>query len=203
MTFQRVPNTAEINVIYTLNAITVQNVFYAEFAAGYAVGDLQALVDQIDLQVSVSWLPDQPSEAIYVRSEVRGLNAEFDFLVTQNANAGPGTAIGQALPNNVTLSIKKFSGLTGRSARGRTYWIGINEVEMQGGNENLLNQAYVDLLVADVDFIRTKIDVLAGWSAVLVSRFSDNVKRAEGITFPWVGSVAVDIKVDTQRPRLS
>lgn len=203
MAFQRVPNTAEIDVIYTLNGINVQNVFYGEFAAGYSLSDLQALADQIDLQVSVSWLPDQPSEANYVRTEVRGLDAEFDLVATQNANAGPGTDIAQTLPNNVTLSIKKSSGLTGRSARGRTYWIGILEDKMDSSNENLLVQAYVDTIVADVDFIRTKTDVLPGWAAVLVSRFSNGVKRTEGKTFPWVTSVAVNNRIDTQRTRLS
>ena len=203
MAFQRVPNTAQIEVIYTLNAIPCQNVFYAEFPAGYAVGDLQTLANQIDLQISVSWLAEQPTEAIYVRTEVRGLNAEFDFLVTANANAGPGTHVSQTLPNNVTLSIKKFSGLTGRSARGRCYWIGVPRDQLTAGDENVLEQAYIDLIVADVDFMRTSIDVLAGWSAVLVSRFSNGSLRTEGKLFPWVGSIAVDNRVDTYRPRLT
>jgi hypothetical protein len=203
MAFQRVPNTAEIDVIYTLNAITVQNVFYAEFAAGYALADLQTLADAIDLNLAASWLPDQPPEALYDRTEVRGLNAEFDFAVTQNANAGPGTHVSSTLPNNVTLSIKKISGLTGRSARGRTYWIGIPENQMLVGDENQLQPAYVDLVVADVDFVRQRINLQAGWAAVLVSRFAGGEKRAEGITFPWTGSVAVNTRVDTQRARLS
>lgn len=203
MAFQRVPNTAEIDVIYTLNGIIVQNTFYGQFPAGYSVGDLQTLADAIDLNLAASWLPDQPPEAIYDRIEVRGLNAEFDFVVTQNANAGPGSNVDRTLPNNVTLSIKKISGLTGRSARGRVYWIGILEGEILPSNENFLAQAYVDLIVADVDFVRTNIDLIPGWNAVLVSRFTGGAKRSEGITFPWVGSVAVNTRVDTYRPRLS
>lgn len=202
MPYQRVPNTAEIDVIYALNGVTVQNVFYGEFAAGYSLSDLQTLADQIDLQVSVSWLPDQPPEAVYVRTEVRGLNAEFDFVVSANANAGPGIQATPTLPNNVTFSVKKISGLTGRSARGRSYWIGVPRGQLNTSDENRLISTYVTSIVADIDFIRTKIDVLAGWAAVLVSRFSNGAQRTEGITFPWVGSVAVDDRIDTQRTRM-
>ncbi len=202
MAFQRVPNTAEINVIYTYHGEIVQNVYYAEFPSGYVLGNLASLAGHIDLQVGVVWVADQPAEAIYLRTEVRGLNAENDFFATANANAGPGTSLSPALPGNVTFAVKKTSGLTGRSARGRTFWIGIPTDELDPANENLLLQTFVDQVVGNVDLIRIQTPVVSGWLAVLVSRFTGGVKRSEGETFPWVGSVAVDNVVDTHRNRL-
>ncbi len=202
MAFQAVPDTAEIDVIYTLNAVLVQNVFYAEFLGGYTLADLQALADVVDLRVGASWLSLQPPEAIYLRTEVRGLALPNDLLASQGLSGGPGTAIGASMPNNVTVSIKKTSGFTGRSARGRTYWIGIAGVELNPANENLLDSTFVANCVAAVGGIRADITTLPVWTPVLVSRFTAGVPRAFGKTFPWVGEVNVDLRVDTQRGRL-
>jgi len=202
MAFQAVPDTAEINMIFTMNGVTVQNVFYAERAGGYVQADLQALADKIDTIFAVTWVTEQPDEVFYVKTEVRGLAVENDLVVEQTAGAGQGTHIGVTLPNQVTFACKKFSGLTGRSARGRTYWIGIPGTEVQSSNENLLKQAYADQIVADVDFVRTQIPTVGTWKAVLVSRFADKVKRVTGKTFPWIGTTHVGLVLDTLRPRL-
>ncbi len=204
MAFQRVPNTVEVDVIYTYHGITCQNVYYGEFAGGYSLLDLQILAGAVDAAVGVGWLSEQPAEASYVITEVRGLDAEFDLFASDNSSAGPGTDVIPGLPGNVTFSIKKTSGLTGRSARGRSYWIGIPRDKLKGTNENELTAAYTALIVANVELIRTTINAAAGWAAVLVSRISGGVERTPtAITFPWVGTVAVDERIDTQRPRLN
>lgn len=202
MAFQKVVDTAEIDVIYTLNGAIVQNVFYAKLVGGYGLADLQAVADIIDLRIAGNWLNDQPPEAIYVRTEVRGLAVENDLVAEQNLSAGPGIHTGAALPNQVTFSVKKTSGLTGRSARGRSYWIGIPTNETQASNENFLNSAYAALVVENIKAIREGIAVVTPWQPVLVSRFSGGVKRDEGETFPWVGETNVDLRVDTNRGRL-
>lgn len=203
MAFQSVPKTVEIDVIYTLNGVIVQNVFYAEFPAGYALLDLQQLAGQIDAQVAAAWLPDQPIEAVYLRTEVRGLEFVNDFLAIDGTSTGPGTAVSEALPGNVTFAVKKSSALTGRSARGRSYWIGIPRAFLKSGNENEVTTGYAAIVVANIDLIRTSINGLPGWFAVLVSRFADKVERPFGVTFSWISSINTDERVDTQRNRLS
>ena len=201
--FQAVPNTVEINNIYTLHGISVQNTFYAERPAGYVLADLVALASQLDANFGLTWLPDQPPEAAYVRTEVRGLSVENDLSASRNTNAGVGTALSPALPGQVTFSIKKTSGLTGRSARGRNYWIGIPRDKLKTTNENELETTYVTELVANVDLIRSQTELVAGWDAVLVSRFTGGEQRTTGVTFRWTGTVAVDERVDTLRNRLT
>lgn len=202
MAFQSVPDTAEIGVLYTLNGVAVQNVFYAELAGGYTLADLAALANSMDSQIQGTWKAQQPVEAVYVRVEVRGLAVENDLIASNNSNAGPGVHAGTPMPNNVTFAIKKTSGLTGRSARGRTYWIGIPEGELTAADENFLNATYVGAVVNAVDSIRSSINGTPLWAPVLVSRFTGGVARDFGKTFPWVDSVAVDSRLDTQRGRM-
>ena len=197
MAFQPVVNAAEINVIYTLNAEIVQNVFYGLFGGAYTQANLQSLADDVGTTVGNQWLPLQPPEAIFLRTEVRGLTIENDFFASSLLGAGTGADIVEAYPNNVTFSVKKLSGFTGRSARGRCYWIGIPQDKTSAPDENHLTDAYRDAVVAAVDQVRLKIDTVFNWDAVLVSRIANGVPRATGKTFPWIGVVAVDKRVDT------
>lgn len=202
MAFQAVIDTAEIDVLYTYNGKFVQNTFYAELPGGYTLTDLQALATAVDARVGGNFKALQPLEAIYIRTEVRGLAVENDLTASDGTNNGPGLDAAAALPNNVTISIKKESGLTGRSARGRCFWIGIARTQTTPGNENLLDATYVANVVAAVDQIRDGIADLPLWNPVLVSRFSNKVQRPTGLTFPWISNVAVDTIVDTARGRL-
>lgn len=202
MTFQSVPETAEIDMIYTLNGVTVQNTHYARQAGGYTLAALQALADTIDGAFNTNAAAHSPSEVTYLRTEVRGLEFENDQVATQNVNSNSGVHGGDALPNNCTFAIKKSSGQTGRSARGRVFWIGIPDTETVASDENFLVQTYVDNIVADMDWIRTLINLTSFWNAVLVSRFANNTKRPFGVTFPWLSTLATDNRIDTHRGRL-
>jgi hypothetical protein len=69
-------------------------------------------------------------------------------------------------------------------------------------NENQWTQTEVDSAVIAVEAIRN--DVLGGaFTPVIVSRFTNGALRAEGITFDWISTVAVDRNVDSQRGRLT
>lgn len=202
MGFQPVPETAEINMVFTCNAVTVQNTFYGRRVGGYVLADLQALADAVDLAFPATWVSDMPPEVAYVRTDVRGLALENDLLATQNLSAGVGTHLSSALPNNVTFAVKKLSGFTGRSARGRNFWIGVPRDQLDDLNENLVDSAFAAIVVANIDFIRATINGVGTWSAVLVSRFADKAKRTTGVTFPWISTTNTDLRVDTSRARL-
>lgn len=202
MAFQPVIDTVEIDMIFTLNGIAAQNVFYAKLVGGYVMADLVALAAQIDVNWQGNWRSEQPLEVTYVKTEVRGLALQNDIATSDNTSTNPGADASAALPNNVTFAIKKESGLTGRSARGRTYWIGIPVNKLQAADENTLTAAYITAIVANVDTVRTSIIAVAGWTPVLVSRFTNKLPRAAGETFPWLTTTNVDNRVDTQRGRM-
>ncbi len=202
MAFQSVPETAQIDHIFTLNGEPVQNVHYARHPGGYNQVQLQALADAIDLVFPATYFNNMPPEVIYVRTEVRGLEFENDLTAQQNLSSGPGIHAGNVSPNQVTFAIKKTSGLTGRSARGRTFWIGIARNELDPLNENMLLVTYADGLVTNLASVRNSINATGLWESVLVSRFSAGSQRPVGVTFDWTGQNYVDLRVDTLRGRL-
>lgn len=202
MAFQPVVDCVEIDMIFTQQGEITQNVFYAKLPNGYVLADLLALAGVIDAQWQGTWRPQQVSEVTYVRTEVRGLAVQNDLLVTDGSSTNPGGHAGAALPNSVTFCLKKESGLTGRSARGRTYWIGVPRSELEPLDDNQLQSAYVASVQAAVDSIRTAINGVGLWEAVLVSRFTGGAPRTAGYAFPWLSTTWVDFRVDTQRNRL-
>lgn len=202
MAFQPVVDTVEIDMIFTQNGQVAQNVFYARLPGGYAISDLLSLAAAVDVQWQGTWRAQQVDEVVYVRTEVRGLAVENDLLAIDGTSTNPGTHAGAAMPNNVTIAIKKQSGLTGRSARGRTYWIGVPHVELTLADENVIQAAYSASIIASVDSIRNAISSVGLWEPVLVSRFSNGAKRASGVTFPWVSTSIVNNVCDSQRGRL-
>lgn len=200
MAFQPVIDTASIVIEYLQNGEPLINTLYAKKVGGYLLVDLNALAFTVDANVSSAWLPDQTLDCTYIKTTIRGLALENDLLVTNNTGTAPGGQIGTGLPNSVTISIKKTSGETGRSARGRTYWIGIPSTELDA-DENVVSATYVSTVVANMLSMRGSIEG-GVWDPVLVSRFTGGVKRPAGKTFPWLSSEAVNGFVDSQRGRL-
>lgn len=201
MAFQAVPDTAQITVEYTQNNEICLNTFYGLKPGGYNLTELGQLANSIDNGVGASWLPIQTQDTTYNRTIVRGLALENDLEVVDSGNFGPGLALFRGSPNNVTYSIKKSSGLTGRSARGRCYWIGLSNADLDI-NENRVTGGAAVAIIAAVEAIRVATAVL-GWQPVLVSRFSGGVQRLIGVTFPWVSTDAVNDNIDSQRRRLT
>lgn len=201
MAFQKVPNTVEITVVMQQNVEVITNTLHAEKATLYDLAEVQALALLVDSLVSFNLVPIMTVDSQYLRTEVRGLDSENDLFAENNTNAAIGADPSLGLPNNVTLSIKKASGFTGRSARGRWYICGVPSNNL-ASNENQLTQASADVWVAALEGIRAGI-ALSIWTPVIVSRFTNGLPRAEGVTFDWLTVVLVDRFVDSQRNRLT
>lgn len=202
MVFQPVLNVAAIDTIFTQNGETVQNVYYAHFPSGYSQIELDALALKVDTRIQADMIPFMPTEVIYQRVEVLGLSVQNDLLATFTTGPTAGSDISPSSPNNVTLAVKQFSGFSGRSARGRVYWIGVPINKLDGSNENNIVAPYVLTIEAAILSIRTGIQGEPTADAVLVSRVTGGVPRAAGKTFPWIGEIAVNSRVDSQRSRL-
>lgn len=200
MAFQKVVDAAEAVVEYSFNTQVFKNVLYASLAGGYDLADLTSLADVVDAAVASNWLAQQSEDLTYVKTTVRGLALENDQEVENNDGTGIGVVLTSAFPGNVSISIKKSSVLTGRSARGRLYWIGMPTSKV-GANQNIVIQNYLDDVVTAVDAVRIAINVSA-WTAALVSRFTAGAPRSEGKLFDWTSTSAVNTTVDSMRRRL-
>lgn len=201
MAFQAVPDTAEIVIKYNLSLEPMFNVLHARRVGGYTILALQELADAMDLSVAAEWLPIQTDQAVYQEVVVRGLAVENDLEAMANLSAGPGLKLSTGQPGNVTLSVKKSSGFTGRSARGRLYWIGMPRDNLST-NANVIKALDRTAIVDGVEGLR--VDILAtSWLPVIVSRFTGGVKRPTGITFDWTTTSSVDDNIDSNRRRLT
>lgn len=205
MAYQRVPETAEITVRYTVQGVDIANTYHARASGGYNQSMLDTLANQIDLTPVSGLLADQTNKCNYVRTDVRGLDSEFDLTATANASAGVGAKTGFQFPANVAFCVQKSSGLTGRSARGRVFITGIPTAYTAATSlePNFLTQVAADAYVAHVDSFRFTIEAIGPWNAVIVSRYHNGSKRSEAVTFQWTQTLATDRKLDTMRVRMS
>lgn len=200
MAFQSVPNTAEIVIKYLGNGVISNNVLQATKVGGYDLADLVGLANAVDIAVAANWLPIQSQDTTYIDVTVRGLEFVNDQEAVNGNSTAQGGVLTNGLPGNATFSVKKSSGLTGRSARGRMYWIGMPAADLQP-NENLLTVVASDAIEAAVEAMRVAISASV-WEPVIVSRFLDGVPRVTGAVFNWIATNAVNINVDSQRRRL-
>ncbi|KKL06218.1 hypothetical protein LCGC14_2598240 [marine sediment metagenome] len=201
MAFQKVVDAAEIVIEYVGNAQVLKNVIHASKSGGYVLADLTALAVAVDANITAAWLGNQTQDVSYVQTIVRGLALENDLEAIDNTGAAAGGVLSKGLPGNVTLAIKRTSGLTGRSARGRLYWIGIPAAQLSI-DENVVDTTAVADIVSNVESMRASINATV-WTPAIVSRFTNGVARSEGKLFTWTGSSAVNNNVDSQRRRLT
>lgn len=200
MTFQSVPETAEIAVLAFQNGRAVQNTFHARFSGGYSTQQLTDMAAAIDDVIVASWRPIWTSSVSYLGTEVRGLELENDQVVLNTDGAGAGNNTNQEAPNSVAFAVRKLSGFTGRSARGRIYWFGIPFTYVQA-NGDFIAQTNADAIVAAVAAVRQAI-IDEGATPVIVSRYNAGAKRATGITFVWATTSSYNLRLDSRRDRM-
>lgn len=200
MAFQSVPDTAEVVVRYDYSGRIWTNTFYAKFFGAYDQEDLQTLADITDEWVAEELFPLISSQISYKDVQVRGLEEVNDYTAESNASTGFGTdAVGITTPQT-SFAIKRLSGFTGRSARGRIY-IPPPGTDTLQANRNYLLAVYAD---AWVDALNALTGVWSSelWSAGIVSRYHEGSQRTFGLVFPLIGWAYTDLRLDTQRGRL-
>lgn len=200
MAFQPVPDVLEVVCRWVNGSIPIVNTFYAEIPGGYIQPELDALATAVDAVIVSDWKPNMTALISYVSTDVRGLAQQNDLFAQSLSAAGAGALAGDALAPHSTYAIKRLSGFTGRSARGRIYWPGI-AVSQAGGTRNEQIMATPrDNMIDAVDAMRLAIIAL-GDVPVIVSRFTGGMARAEGVTFEWLSTSVTDNYIDTQRRR--
>lgn len=201
MAFQSVPNTASAFVQGVTNGQPTSFLLYFYRAAGYSQTDLDNLSAAVDSWAGAELRPLLSTNYAYVGTEVRGLEDEEDLTSFNNTNAGAGGVAQDPLPNNCSFAIKRLSGFTGRSARGRVFLPGIPRTSINPADDNRFLQASVSL------WIQLFLDILAyvaasGWIEVIVSRYTQGAKRPTGVVFAVADWANTDLVVDSQRRRL-
>lgn len=206
MAFVPVPDGIKVVMKFLIAGQQVCNVFYCTTTS--TVDD--TFLDTLGAAIKDWWVanckPWQVTalslQAIELTdaSVAGGIGIEYTTGLPQ-----PGANAGVALPNNVTLAVKLGTGHTGRSYRGRQYWLGLPEAYLDSTKNAVLStyltnvKGAYDLLISDI--------VSAGAELVIASLYSGvdsdgkPIPRTTAVTTP-VGSVSVNPTVDSQRRRL-
>jgi len=198
MAFIPLPLGIKVVPQFTYNGKLVVNVFYLTKVLGSVSVDL-ALAGQIFYDWwstnLASSAPNTMTLDLVTATDVRVENGQQEVYV----GAGPvaGTNSSPALPNQASLVVSMRTLNTGRSFRGRSYYVGLTEGVVAG---NFVTGSFPTDLLAGYELL------LAAWQAdgytpVVASFQHNNAPRVTGVATP-INGMQINTRVDTQRRRL-
>lgn len=199
MAFVPVPNGAKVAVEMTSSGQNVVNTFWFTKTGGFIIDDLEALAEAVWDEYAAFVAAEYGSGVSLMRVVATDMRTQFAPQFTTDHDPVVGTDdTGVALPNNVALCISKRSGLTGRSTRGRNYFL----VQNSG---NIAGQSATGAFAAAVDTLVSAIAAAAGtinWVEVVASFVQNGVPLATAVTYAITSHVVVDLTLDSMRRRL-
>lgn len=198
MPFVPVPDVIQLEIRATLASVDVENTFYYLSPAPIDQPLLDAVAeaarDYVEANESIfnaNWL----FREVYARD----LSSSTFLSALAPATGVVTGSFTDPNPNNATIALKRTSGLSGRSARGRIYWMGLAEGHTDG--TNFVTTSSANNMVSWLENLDLAV-AAEGVTPVIVSRFTEGAPRVEGITFPITDWSYSDTRVDTQRGRL-
>lgn len=204
MAFQPATNCAEIRLGGVLDNVRCMTTWYVRRNAAIGQSNLDNIVNDFitELAVPLTALLSEDYTHEYVAA--RGLTVENDVQRLILGGIGSGGIASQSLPANVAFSIGRYSGFTGRSARGRVYIPAIpsSYIDTSSAGTNSLTSTAANALKNAVDDWRSYVAGLASWTPVIISRYANGAAREEAVTYEWIATQWWTLKVSTQRGRL-
>lgn len=200
MPFIAAPNIVELQFRYTLQGERAMNRIHVNVGA---VPNAVVMSDLAD--AALAWWTSNVrtivSDTLALREVyLKSLHAAIAPEVTITSGLpSSGTMTVPPLPSSVSLAVSLRSNQTGRSARGRWFWCGFAEDQVDG---NIVTGGTITSIDAALTNLKNEIDGL-GHTWVVVSFFSGGVPRPGGPVYSDVVTIAVvDPVVDSQRRRL-
>lgn len=187
------PNTMQVNVYgHDERNGMLLNVFHV-IAPGTVTGTdtdavAAAVCSWVGGEYKNTWALNISSDRVVV-TDVSVIDSVQSEVTCNNS----GTLIGNTLPSQNTLAVKKSTGFSGRANRGDWYVWPATEQQLELLDGNLFQQSYVDDCVARLESLRTDL-AAAGYTLVVAS-------QANGTTTEVKHFVATDRLVDSQNRR--
>lgn len=201
MAFVAAPNIVQAEIRAIKNGANIENRIYINTLHTPTAADLIAIENILATEINGFWPAMLPSDVTITELFLKSLQTQNDISRTL-AFGGPlvGTAAGEPLPNQNSYAVKLTTGFTGRSARGRLYWLGLSISQVVS---NQVEAAVSALILASMGRIRANL-LTAGFVWSIVSFVSNGVPRPGGpVYFQITGASFTDSQVDTQRGRVS
>jgi len=202
MAFQPCPGIAQFELIfgdYPTGTFIGENTLHLTTTGGGAwdAAGLEAACEAIAGWWSVNEEPLYSNSAQLLRIESRDLTTKVAPQHTFVCNYR-GDQTTQILPISNCIAISFASGLTGRTQRGRVFRLGLVEAQVEG---SYLGSSFATALLDAWLELPVELALLPA-SHVILSRWLNGVKRAEGVGVPVATYSLTETKVDTQRRRI-
>jgi hypothetical protein len=198
-----VPATVQVEMIYLHLGQVMENVYHVRTNSGSA----QPTEAQMDVLATTfeAW---EHNTGVQSRSQLckltlirirdlsvaAGLVKEYTPTTTVQ-----GTGVATVCPGNVTVAVRWSTGRGGRSFRGRTYHIGLQDNFTNG---NQITTAAQTQLANAYNLLAASITNLAGHNMTVVSYAANKFWRSTGLSTP-ITNASVEINLDSQRRRLT
>lgn len=200
MAFVGNDNVAEATVVHVQDSQLLVNTLYFFSTIPITEARLLELATGLGASWTALFMPLKAS-AVYL-SEINVIQlvpvpaptaAWSPPTVVQGGNSNP------ASPNNVSLAVSFRTGLSGRSYRGRNYWLGFTEPDVT--NNQIDSALILDILAAYTSLIGAN-SVADDWTWCVYSRYVNGVERETGMAQDVTSVGTTDGIVDSQRRRL-
>lgn len=202
MAFQPVPGTVKAAIVgENQGELNVNTLFFEHVSSGVPPSaDIEGLASNLLSHWESVMLNSLPLTYILRSIEVTGLWAAVAPAILLPApDNTTGELAGPVAPNNVSLAIKFSTGLTGRGSRGRNFWPGFLELEV---NNNRVDEARASAITAGYSDLIGAGVFHPKWTWVVVSRTVDGAPRPSGTRLPITSVSVTDTVVDSMRRRL-
>lgn len=199
MPFIPVPQVCQAEMIYRWDNAIVENVHHFYGESPFTVTEMTDLGEFLINWWDTNLQASAPTNLQLINVRLTDLTTDTSPVV--NVVTGlplTGSAVSPSLPNNVTCVFTKRTQFRGRSFRGRTYHIGLNEAEVTG---NTVGSGTVSAYIVIYNYLLSPTINDFTWELSVVSRYTDNAPRAFGLATA-VLTFTSDGIVDSQRRRL-
>lgn len=191
-------NTAKAEMRLESAGQRVLNILHFQKVAGWDSAGLVALAQALEDAWVANIKPLVPATVTLREVYVRDIEVEEGVEHTL-PSLEAGTAEQLLLPNNVTIALSLRTGFSGRSNRGRVYWVGLTENQVV--NSTLEVGAQASILGAFQDFI-SDASAETSSSLVVVSYCEDNQWRTNAQVTEVTNITLTDPTTDSMRRRL-
>jgi len=198
MPFVPAPNIVMCEILAQKDGQLIENRVMVNVGHEPIAADLTALANEFTSWCNVTYKTLLPADVTITGLRLTSLHEE-NAVQLQTALALVGTVALPAAPNETTYCISLRTGVSGRSARGRFYWLGLALANI--GTTNRVGALFRTNSTAGVQSLINQLNSVATpW--MIVSYIANGVPRPGGpVYFQVLTATTTDDIVDSQRRR--
>lgn len=199
-TFRPAPNVVELSARFGMNDVPCENVYHIQFPAPPTVTDLQTCCSVYASTEAAHLAVTREGDTAFLGCLARDLSVQEGAEFQTTAHIG-GTLTGGLLPNHCSLALKWGTGKAGRSNRGRTFHIGLGNIQLDSSTPNAVSSAAASDIVNAYQFLISAAWPSSSFLAVLHTKKGGSFLDPRTTTKITTVNLA-DFFVDSQRRRL-